>query len=210
MFPQYASSTTGTIKELAHREISGWNNIPSLKTIGQFYHEEGFIDCFATNIGEKNPHEYEHLIFSYHGLPLRHVNATHQGKDCSHFNCTTEVNEHNVFCYRAACYATTRLLAERLKLNPEDYTVCFQSRFSKSWLSPFADEVIKEKAKQGVKKLLVVSPSFVTDCLETIVEIGGEYKDLLLKNGGVKLDWVRSLNDNDNWAEFLAGLIVKE
>ena len=210
MFPQYASSTTGTISEMAHRELSGWNNIPSLKTIGQFYHEAGFIDCFVENINKKNPQEYDHVFFSYHGLPLRHVNATHQGKDCNHFNCTTEVNEHNAFCYRAACYATTRLLAEKLKLNPEDYTVCFQSRFSKSWLSPFADEVIKEKAKQGVKKLLVVSPSFVTDCLETIVEIGGEYKDLLLKNGGVKLDWVRSLNDNDNWAEFLAGLIVKE
>jgi len=210
MFPQYASSTTGTIKELAHRELSGWNNIPVLKTIGQFYHEEGFIACFATNIEKKNPQEYDHVIFSYHGLPLRHVNATHQGKDCSHFNCTTEVNEHNAFCYRAACYATTRLLAEKLKLNPEDYTVCFQSRFSKSWLSPFADEVIKEKAKQGVKKLLVVSPSFLTDCLETIVEIGDEYKEIFLKNGGVKFDWVHSLNDNDNWAEFLAGLIVKE
>jgi len=204
MFPQYASSTTGTIKELAHREISGWNNIPSLITIGQFCHEAGFIACFATNIGKKNPQEYDHIIFSYHGLPLRHVNATHRGKDCSHFNCTTEVNEHNAFCYRAACYATTRLLAEKLNLSADSYTVCFQSRFSQSWLSPFADEVIKEKAKQGVKKLLVVSPSFVTDCLETIVEIGLEYKDLFLENGGEKFDWVHSLNDNDQWVEFLA------
>ena len=204
MFPQYASSTTGTIKELAHQELADWNNIPALKTIGQFYHEAGLIACFATNIGKKNPQEYDHIIFSYHGLPLRHVNATHQGKDCSHFNCTTEVNEHNAFCYRAACYATTRLLVEKLDLQPEKYTVCFQSRFSRSWLSPFADEVIKKKAKQGVKKLLVVSPSFVTDCLETIVEIGHEYKELFLDNGGEKFDWVPSLNDNDQWVEFLA------
>ena len=210
MFPQYASSTTGTITELTHREISGWNNIPALKTIGQFYHEEGFIACFATNIGEKKPQEYDHLIFSFHGLPLRHVNTTHQGKDCSHFNCTTELNEHNKFCYQAACYATTRLLTEKLGLQSDQYTVCFQSRFSQSWLSPFADEVIKEKAKQGVKKLLVVSPSFVTDCLETIVEIGLEYKDLFLENGGEKFDWEPSLNDNDQWVEFLAELAVKE
>ncbi|TVQ92865.1 MAG: ferrochelatase, partial [Bacteroidetes bacterium] len=180
------------------------------KTIGQFYNERGFIECFAENIGEKNPQDFDHVIFSYHGLPLRHVNATHQGKDCSHFNCTTEINEHNKFCYQAACYATTRLLAQKLNLSAEDYTVCFQSRFSQSWLSPFADEVIKEKAKQGVKKMLVVSPSFVTDCLETIVEIGVEYKDLFLKNGGEEFQWVPSLNDNDNWAEFLAELVVKE
>jgi ferrochelatase len=207
MFPQYASSTTGTITELTHREISGWNNIPALKTIGQFYHEADFIACFATNIGEKNPQKYDHIVFSYHGLPLRHVNATHQGKDCSHFSCTTEVNEHNAFCYRAACYATTRLLAEKLGLQSDQYTVCFQSRFSQNWLSPFADQVIKEKAKQGVKKMLVVSPSFVTDCLETIVEIGHEYKDIFLKNGGEKFDWVPSLNDNDQWVEFLADMV---
>lgn len=204
MFPQYASSTTGTIMQLAHRELSGWNNIPALKSIGQFYHEPGFIACFATNIGEKNPHKYDHIIFSYHGLPLRHVNATHQGKDCSHFKCATELNEHNVFCYRAACYATTRLLAEKLGLQSDQYTVCFQSRFSQNWLSPFADQVIKEKAKQGVKKMLMVSPSFVTDCLETIFEIGHEYKEIFLKNGGEKFDWVRSLNDNDKWVNFLA------
>jgi protoporphyrin/coproporphyrin ferrochelatase len=210
MFPQYASSTTGTIKELACRELSCWNNIPALKTIGQFYHETGFIECFAENISKKDPQKYDHVIFSYHGLPLRHVKATHHGHDCSHFNCATEVNEHNAYCYRATCYATTRLLVEKLDLQPEKYTVCFQSRFSRNWLSPFADEVIKKKAKQGVKKMLVVSPSFVTDCLETIVEIGVEYKDLFLKNGGETFDWVHSLNNNDNWAEFLAELIVKE
>jgi len=210
LFPQYASSTTGTISELVHKEMGSWNNIPALKTIDQFYNEPKFIESFAENIGEKNPQEYDHIIFSYHGLPLRHVNATHQGKECSHFNCTTELNEHNKFCYQATCYATTRLLAEKLNLGADGYSVCFQSRFSQSWLSPFADEVIKEKAKQGVKKMLVVSPSFVTDCLETIVEIGIEYKDLFLENGGEKFDWVPSLNDNDNWIEFIAKLVVKE
>lgn len=207
LFPQYASSTTGTILECVHSEISKWNNIPALQTIPPFFNHEDFIACFAENVKNKKPEQFDHVLFSYHGLPLKHVNATHQGKDCSHFNCTKEINPSNTYCYRAACYATTRLLASQLNLPEDKYTVCFQSRFSQSWLSPFADEEIKKRAKEGVKSLLLVSPSFVTDCLETIVELGIEYRHLFEQNGGERFEWTESLNDKEQWVCFLAELI---
>jgi protoporphyrin/coproporphyrin ferrochelatase len=207
LFPQYASSTTGTIMELVHHEMLQWNNIPALKAIGQFYDHPGFIDCFVKNIREKDPGSFDHIIFSYHGLPLRHVHATHKGLSCEQFHCTTEINADNGFCYHATCYATTRLIAKKLGLEQDQYSVGFQSRFAKSWLSPFTDELIREKTRAGVKKLLMVSPSFVTDCLETTVEIGEEYRHIFMESGGEHFKWVESLNDGDKWVEVLKDLI---
>ncbi len=210
LFPQYASSTTGSITELVHHTLHKWNNIPALKTIAPFFENERFIENVAENIRKNNPDNYQHILFSYHGLPLRHVRATHQGKDCTHFHCTKEMNHQNVFCYQAACYATTKLLARKLNLRESDYSVCFQSRFSTSWLSPFTDEVIVKKARQGVTSLLITSPSFVTDCLETIIELGDEYKSLFLENGGQEFQWVESLNDQTNWVSTLKHLILND
>ncbi|TVQ16632.1 MAG: ferrochelatase [Bacteroidetes bacterium] len=207
LFPQYASSTSGSIIDLAMSLISKWNVIPQVKVMGQFYDQPGFIRCFADKAKEMQPEKYQHIIFSYHSLPLSHVNATHQNKDCSHFNCTKEVNPENAFCYHATCYATTRMIAKQLNLSPDQYSTAFQSRFSKNWLSPFADVAIREKAEQGIKSLLVVSPSFVTDCLETIVEIGEEYRDIFLENGGEVFNWTQSLNDSEQWAEVLATMV---
>ncbi len=207
LFPQYASSTSGSIIELALSRIRKWNVIPKVRVMGQFYHQSGFIQCFTDKVKEMQSGKYQHIIFSYHSLPLSHVNATHQNKDCSYFNCTSEINPENAFCYHASCYATTRMIAEQLNLNPDNYSTAFQSRFSKNWLSPFADVAIKEKAEQGIKSLLVVSPSFVTDCLETIVEIGEEYQDIFLENGGESFNWTQSLNDSEQWTEVLATII---
>lgn len=208
LFPQYASSTTGSILELVHAHLKSWNNIPALKTVKPFFMHPQFIECVAHNIRGCDPLAYDHIIFSYHGLPLQHLRDNHQGKDCRHFDCTTQINKENQFCYHAACYATTRLLAQALQLPSEKYTVCFQSRFSKNWLAPFADSIIRQKARDGARKVLVVSPSFVTDCLETIVEIGFEYRELFEKNGGQTLDWVHSLNDQEQWVSALHAMIT--
>lgn len=207
LFPQYASSTSGSAIELALKHIHKWNVIPQVRIMGQFYHHPGFIHSFAERINEMQPEKYEHILFSYHSLPLSHVSASHQNKDCTHFNCTAEVTPHNAFCYQATCYATTRMIARQLNLTPDRYSTAFQSRFSKNWLSPFADLVIREKAEQGIKNLLVASPSFVTDCLETIVEIGEEYREIFLAKGGERFNWVPSLNDSTIWAEVLATMI---
>jgi ferrochelatase len=120
-----------------------------------------------------------------------------------------EVNDKNKFCYKATSYATTRLIAEKIGLKDSDYTVCFQSRLDKKWLTPFSDKVVEEWAKKGAKKLLVFSPAFVADCLETIIEIGEEYQEIFEKFGGEKVQLVPSSNDHPLFVDCLADLIQK-
>ena len=211
LFPQYASATTGSVIEKAMKIISKWWVIPEIKFIGQFYDDEGFINSFEARASQYKIEDYDHVLFSYHGLPVRQVDKVYvDGKKCDEHNCENEINENNKFCYKAACYATSRLLSSRLKIPKEKYTVCFQSRLDKNWLEPFSDKVIIEKAKEGAKKILVFSPAFVADCLETIVEIGIEYKNLFKEHGGEKIQLVESLNDHPMWIETLRKLILKQ
>src|SRR5690606_33537543 len=120
------------------------------------------------------------------------------------------INGNNKYCYRATCYATTRLLAEKLGIKEENYTVSFQSRLNNKWLEPFSDEVVEQKAKEGIKNLLVFSPAFVADCLETTVEIGIEYKELFKEKGGEKLDLVKSLNVHPLWVKALKEIVLEK
>ncbi len=209
LFPQYASATTGTAIDYLFKLIRKWNTIPKIKILNQFYDNQGFIKAFSNNIKTYLIDNYDHILFSYHGLPLKQVFDSHDKLDCEEFNCSNEINDNNKYCYHATCYATTRLLAKSLELSKNQYTVCFQSRFTKKWLTPFTDEVIIQKAREGNKKLLVVSPSFVTDCLETIVEIGDDYKQLFIANGGEHLQLVESLNDGDDWVKALQSIILR-
>ncbi len=210
LFPQYASASTGSAIDKTLKTISKWWVIPELSIINQFYDDEEYIASFA-EIGKKyNINDYDHILFSYHGLPERQVDKVHvDGKPCSAHNCENEITEENKFCYKAVCYATTRLLAERLNILKEDYTVSFQSRLNEKWLKPFSDKVIVEQAKKGAKKLLVFSPAFVADCLETIVEIGIEYQHLFVQNGGEKVQLVESLNDTPLWIDTLKNMVLK-
>ncbi|MGQ8336906.1 ferrochelatase [Sunxiuqinia sp. A32] len=207
MFPQYASSTTGSIGQYVAEKISKWYVIPEYRMISQFYDHPQFVKAFAERINSYNPSEYDHIIFSYHGLPNRQIDKTHPSIDSTKCTCEKELPKHGHFCYKATCYATTRLLAGALGLSPKDYSVAFQSRLTRNWLNPFADEMVVEKAKQGVKKLLFVAPAFVADCLETTVEIGIEYEELFKEHGGEKLQLVESLNDHPAWTETLRQLI---
>ncbi len=210
MFPQYASATTGSVVEKAMKIISKWWVMPEIKFIGQFYDDENFLNSFIERAKQFNINEYDHVLFSYHGLPVRQVDKVYvDGKPCSDHNCENEITEDNKFCYKAACYATTRLLAEKLNLTNKNYTVCFQSRLNKDWLEPFTDKIIIQKAKEGAKRLLVFSPAFVADCLETNVEIGIEYQKLFEEYGGEKIQLVESLNDHPMWIETLKKLILK-
>ena len=210
LFPQYASASTGSAIDKALKIIKKWWVIPELSIVSQFYDDEGFINAF-TEIGKKyNIENYDHVLFSYHGLPERQVDKVYDdGKPCSDHNCENEITEENKYCYKAACYATTRLLSQRLKIPAEKYTVCFQSRLDEKWLKPFTDNVIVELAKKGVKKVLVFSPAFVADCLETIVEIGIEYQNLFVKNGGEKVQLVESLNEHPLWIDTLKNIVIK-
>src|ERR1035437_4325423 len=208
LFPQYASASSGSAIGKALKIIKQWWVIPELKIISQFYNNEDYINSVVEQGQKYNPSDYDHILFSFHGLPVRQVNKVYtDGKPCADHNCENEINQSNQFCYKAACYATTRLLAEKLNIPQEKYTVCFQSRLNKKWLEPFSDKVIIEHAKKGTKKLLVFSPAFVADCLETIVEIGQDYSLLFKENGGNHLQLVESLNDHQCWVNAVKKMI---
>ena len=157
-----------------------------------------------------NLSDYDHILFSYHGLPERQVDKVYSdGKPCKDHKCEDEINEDNKYCYKATCFATTRSLAEKLNLTKDRYTVCFQSRLDKDWLEPFSDKVVEEWARKGAKKLLVFSPAFVADCLETTVEIGIEYQKIFKDNGGEKVQLVESLNDHPMWINTIKKMVLK-
>jgi len=210
LFPQYASASTGSAIDKAMKLISNWWVIPEIKIIAQFYDDENYLNAVAAQSVKYNYEEYDHILFSYHGLPVKQVDKVYKdGKPCSDHKCEDEINDDNKYCYKAACYATTRLLAVKLNLTKERYTVCFQSRLDKDWIEPFSDKIVVDLAKKGAKKLLVFSPAFVADCLETTVEIGIEYQKLFEENGGEKIQLVESLNDSPQWVDALHKIILK-
>lgn len=208
MFPQYASASSGSAIEKAMNIIRKWWVIPEIKIINQFWDNEGYINSIIERTKELNLNDYDHILFSYHGLPERQVDKVYEGNDlCADQPCEVEINEKNKFCYKATAFATTRLIAAKLGLKEEQYTVCFQSRLDKKWLTPFSDKVVEEHAKKGAKKLLVFSPAFVADCLETIIEIGTEYQEIFEEHGGEKVQLVLSSNDHPLFIQGLEELI---
>ncbi|MEN6453077.1 MAG: ferrochelatase [Prolixibacteraceae bacterium] len=208
VFPQYASSTTGTVGEFVFREVGKWNVMPEIRMISQFYDHPLFIKAFTERIREYKQEKWDHVIFSYHGLPMRQIRKAHPQIDTAACACTGALPSHGHFCYRAACYETSRLLARQLGLKPEDYTVSFQSRLDKDWLEPFTDATLVKLAKDGHKRVLVAAPAFVADCLETTVEIGYEYQELFEREGGEKVQLVESLNDHPLWIEAMKAIVL--
>ncbi|MGF1586205.1 MAG: ferrochelatase [Bacteroidales bacterium] len=208
LFPQYASSSTGTAIEMVMDQVRRWNIIPEIRFINQFYDHPGFIDSFVKRIKSYDPLKYDHIVFSYHGLPIRHIAKSHPESDCANCRCDLEFPSYGTYCYRATCYETTRLIVEKLGLEKEKWSVGFQSRLSDKWIKPFTDELLIRKAGKGVGKILLVAPAFVTDCLETTIELGMEYKELFIESGGTNLDYVESLNDMPEWIDALDDMIT--
>ena len=156
-----------------------------------------------------NPLEYDHVLFSFHGLPMSHISAMHLEKGDSDGCFRRGETELCRRCYAGDCYETAGLIAEGLGLSRKGYSVAFQSRLTSGWTNPFSDDVIVSLAKKGVKSLLVISPSFVSDCLETIVEAGEDYKKLFIENGGESYTLVESLNSNPEWVAALESMIIR-
>lgn len=209
LFPQYASASTGSATEEAMRIIQSWEVIPHLQIIENFCQHPLFINAFVA-LGKKYMQEqsFDHFVFSYHGLPERQILKGSVSNYCQLGDCCSKYGSKNKYCYRAQCFETTRLLVEKLGLQKDQYTVCFQSRLGKTpWIKPYADDVIPALAKQGKKKILFFSPSFVADCLETIEEGGEEYKELFETSGGEHWQLVESLNASPIWIECLKDLV---
>ena len=223
LYPQYASSSTGSSVEEALRIIGKWEVTPSIRVVSKFYDNPDFIAaCVDVAEKYKTPTQgnaaagkgwdkYDYIIFSYHGLPERHIRkgAAHYGANsCTLGTCCDTITDKNQYCYRANCFATTRQLVKALNIPEGKYETTFQSRLDDKWIKPYSDKTIVAKAKAGMKRILVFSPAFVADCLETIYEIGTEYNELFKEHGGESVELVASLNDNKLWIEALGKMVV--
>lgn len=218
LFPHYASSSTGSAIEKSLEIIRTWWTIPEIKIVSHFFDHPGYIDAFADRAKKYLTPEltaqhgplagYDHVMFSYHGLPERQIEKVHPDLTCANCNCPKQFNTEQSHCYRNECYQTTRLLVEKLNIPADKYTVSFQSRLGKTpWLTPYSDKVVEDLAKSGAKKILAFSAAFISDCLETSVEIGHEYQEIFEKHGGEKVQLVESLNDSPIWVEAVCDMI---
>lgn len=210
LFPQYASASTGTVADKVMEIIRKWQVIPSLTFVNDFVDHPLFLEAWAEiGMDMMGKGEYDTFLFSYHGLPERQIlKGSCDGYCQLSDKCCSVRNKKNQFCYRAQCFYTTRLLSQRLGLPLESVKTSFQSRLLKDpWIKPYTDEVIKDLAAQGRKRVLAFSPAFVADCLETTVEVGEQYREEFLALGGEQWDLVPSLNSSDKWVECLKDII---
>ena len=207
LFPQYSTATTGSVFDEISRVLKKQSVTPSIKFINQFYEQESFIDSWEDKLKSFDVDKYDHILFSYHGLPTKAVDDIYDDSLCADNNCENKITNENKFCYKATCYETTRLIASRFNLPSEKYTVSFQSRLTKNWIEPFTDEVLEDFPSKGIKNILVLSPAFTADNLETLYEIDDEYKELFIENGGKSLTMVPSLNDSSKWADSIVKII---
>ncbi len=215
LFPQYASATTGSVAQKVMEIVSKWNAIPDIDFIQSYHEDAGFIEAFASKVSaDIEKYQPDHVLFSYHGIPERHLtNLQEQNeKQCAWPKCGCEKKALNKpYCYRSACFKTSERIAETSKIGLTNFTTSFQSRLGKSpWIKPYTDEMIKQLLKRGVKNLLVVSPSFTADCLETSLEIGEEYRELFMENGGEAFHFTESLNAEDQWSKAVFELIKRK
>jgi len=209
LFPQYASATTGSVHEEVMRIVSDWQTIPDIEFVNSYPENPGMIETFVERGKAHDLDEYDHILFSYHGLPARQLVKADEGNHCGQSKeCCFVRDEKNYYCYGAQCYSTTYAIAEGLGIPKDRYTVCFQSRLGKQpWKEPYTVEIIEDLAKnKGAKKLLVFCPAFTADCLETIFEIGDEYAEDFEKWGGEKLTLVEGLNTHPRWVQAVADM----
>ncbi|MDP6922532.1 MAG: ferrochelatase, partial [Lutibacter sp.] len=211
LYPQFAMATTETILALAEALVKKHFPQLSLSNIPAFYHQTDYIEVLSNSVREaleKNP--ADHILFSYHGVPERHIkksDITHSHCQLNATCCQSHSKAHE-FCYRHQCYETTKRVAKKLGLKDGYYSSAFQSRLGRDpWLQPYTDQTIEDFARNGVKKLAVVTPAFVADCLETLEEIGMEARESFLENGGQEFANIPCLNDREDWAQILANWI---
>ena len=210
LYPQAASSSSGSTIEKVYDEAKTRWNVPSFTVVPAFYDEPEFIAAFADKgrplLQEKDP---DHVVFSFHGLPERQIKKSDpSGSYClSSESCCDTITDANRGCYKAQCYATAKAIANELELADSMWTVCFQSRLGRTpWIAPYLDHVLPELAEAGAKKLLVYSPAFVADCLETIEEISLRANEQWTECGGEELTLVPSLNSDDRWVDLVVAL----
>lgn len=210
MFPHYASASTGSAMEEVMRVLSKEQMIWPLKMINSYYDNPDMIQVFADNARKHDLDKMDHVLFSFHGVPQRHMRKADPTKKwCQKKeNCCSTMCDANKFCYSAQCHQTAHLIATELGLSKDQYTICYQSRLGKDpWMQPYTTDTLKERRAAGDNNLLVFSAAFVADCLETTVEISDEYQEEWEEMGGEHLYLVESLNDNPKWINAVADMV---
>ena len=205
LYPHYAMASYETAVDYA-KEIHEKNNYPfKLSFIKPFFDEADYISAMAENIRPYLAEAYDHILFSYHGVPARHLVKTDPtGCHCMKVeNCCEVKSEAHEVCYRHQCFVTTRLIIKALDVPQDKYSIAFQSRLGKGWLQPFTDIRLEKMPGEGIKKLLILCPAFVSDCLETLEEIAERGKESFIKAGGTSYTMIPCLNTNPQWVDVL-------
>jgi protoporphyrin/coproporphyrin ferrochelatase len=212
MYPHYAMSSFETAVEYAKEHHKKYKYGFKLTFIEPFYNDADFIKALCETIKPYLEEDYDQILFSYHGIPERHIlKCDPTGKHCLKVeNCCEVPSPAHEYCYRHQCWTTTQLVAEKLAIPKEKVGFSFQSRLGKDpWLQPYTAARFEELPKEGVKKLLVVCPAFVSDCLETIEEIGEEGRESFMHSGGESFELIPCLNVHPLWIETMAKWIRK-
>lgn len=212
LFPQFSEAATASAMAEFQTTVNSLKFLGSSRSISDFYTHPDFIaaqvELIRNQFGVFKP---DHVLMSYHGLPESHMKAADRsgGKHCLvQAHCCDQIVEANRYCYRAQSYATSRAIAESLVLSPTQWSVSFQSRLGRDpWIQPFTDVVLGDLFRKGVRRLMVVCPSFVADCLETVEEIGMRARDDWQKLGGEDFAYVSCVNDHDRFIQCLVQLV---
>jgi ferrochelatase len=211
LYPHYAMSSFETAVEYA-KEIYQKKKYPfKLTFIEPFYNEAGYIEALSENIRPFLSEPFDQLLFSYHGIPERHIRKSDvTGCHClQNQNCCDVASPAHVHCYRHQVFTTTKLVTENLQVPFNKYSISFQSRLGKGWLTPFTDFRLKELPTEGVKKLLIICPAFVSDCLETLEEIEIRGREIFMEAGGESFTMIPCLNTHPLWVKAVAGYFNK-
>ena len=211
LFPQYASSVTASVSAEVMRVLDAGGDFPPIEILGAFHDAPGFIEPWAAFAGpDLAAFGADHVLFSFHGLPEDQIRASDPTKShcLSSEGCCDSPGPSLRRCYRAQCYGTAKALGAALGLEPDQYSVSFQSRLGpRPWIRPFTDEVLPTLSERGVKRLAVFCPSFVADCLETLEEIGIRLREQWTEDGGDALWLSPCPNGDQGFAEGVAGWI---
>lgn len=206
LYPHFADSTVTTCIETAKQVIATNQLDISLTIKSPFYREEGYINALVEQTRPYLMEDYDHLLFSYHGLPESHIlKRDPSSQHClKQPDCCTRPHAAHATCYRHQVMATTAAFAEKAQLHPDNYSVAFQSRLGRAkWLGPNTEDRLIELAQNGTKNVLVMCPAFVTDCLETLEEIAIRAEEVFIEAGGRSLTLIPCLNDDPVWVDLL-------
>ena len=209
LYPHYAMSSFETAVEYA-KEIHKKNNYPfKLSFLEPFYNEPNYIHALAENIRPYLEQKHDHILFSYHGVPGRHIRKSDiTGCHClANENCCETASPAHAHCYRHQVFTTTKLVMEALNIPKDRYSISFQSRLGKGWLEPFTDIRLEQMPAEGIKNLLILCPAFVSDCLETLEEIAERGKESFMHAGGETYTMIPCLNTNPLWVKTLSGWV---